>query len=136
LIKIWQEWLALYMTTYTYVRKKYCWILLRMRSVSDKNMQKVKTRILCCTIFFWAFMRQCGKLWYSHTGHRRQYNQENKWFSCWITKARTQTNTLRIFNTYSFSMVTMVVNETHCYIICISPVLFTSYNYGIMNYRW
>jgi hypothetical protein len=48
-------------------------ILLRMGNISDKFVEKVKTYILCSVAFFSKivpFMRKCGKIYYSQTGHR------------------------------------------------------------------
>jgi len=45
-----------------------------------KDIDKIKTHILCPVTFFtkiMSFMRQYGKIWYSWTGHRWQYNTEH-----------------------------------------------------------
>jgi len=47
-----------------------------MRNVKDKVVEKIKTHILCSLFSFSKivpFMRFCGKIRYSRTGHRRQY---------------------------------------------------------------
>jgi len=42
-------------------------ILLRMKNVSDKVVEKIKTHILYSVTFFFLkivpFMRQCGEIW-------------------------------------------------------------------------
>ena len=53
----------------------YRWIILRVRSVSDKIVEKIKTHILCWITFFSKsvpFQRQCEKIWQSQRGHRWQ----------------------------------------------------------------
>jgi hypothetical protein len=60
-----------------YIYDKIWWILLRMRSVSDKFVEKIKTHILCSPHFcskILPFMGSCEKVWYSQKGHRWQYN--------------------------------------------------------------
>jgi len=34
-----------------------CWILCRMRNVSDKSCIEIKTHILCSVAFFWKMLR-------------------------------------------------------------------------------
>jgi len=50
-------------------------VLLRMRNVSDKVVEKLEYHILCSITSFVKimFMRQCGKILQSWAGHRRQY---------------------------------------------------------------
>ena len=47
--------------------------LLTMKNVSDRICKENKTHILLSVTFFFSkiapFMRQCGKILYSHTGH-------------------------------------------------------------------
>jgi hypothetical protein len=53
------------------------WILSRMRNVSDKSCRENQNTHFMFNSFFpkiVPFMRQCGKIWYSRTGHRWQYN--------------------------------------------------------------
>ena len=52
-------------------------IFLRTRNISNKYAQKIKTHFVQQRLFFWKivpFMRYCGKIFYSRTGHRLQYN--------------------------------------------------------------
>jgi hypothetical protein len=52
------------------------WVLLRMRNVSDKSCRENQnTHFMFNNLFpkIVLFMRKCGKIWYSRTGHR-QYN--------------------------------------------------------------
>jgi len=46
-----------------------------------------------------SFMRQCGEIWYSHMGHRWQYNMSHAHF---IMGTQGYKRTLRICNTYCF----------------------------------
>jgi len=51
-------------------------VLFRKRNFSDKFVEEIKTHILCAITFLpkiVAVMWQCGKIWYSQTGHRWQY---------------------------------------------------------------
>jgi hypothetical protein len=72
-----------------------------------KVVEKDKTHILCSI----TFSRKSCRLWYNvgEYGTARQATDDNiiqhMRFACWITKA---TDTLRICNTYCFSMATMV----------------------------
>jgi len=53
------------------------WILLRMRNVPDKVVQKIKAHILCSTIFCSenrSFYDIMWKIWYSHTHHIWEHN--------------------------------------------------------------
>ena len=52
-------------------------VLLRMRNVSDKRSRENQNTHFMCYNFFLkivTFTRWCGKIWYSRTGHRGQYN--------------------------------------------------------------
>jgi hypothetical protein len=65
------------------------WILLRMRNVLDKFVEKLKTHILCSI----AFSRKSCRLWnkVEKYGTARQATDDNiirrMRFACWITKA-------------------------------------------------
>jgi hypothetical protein len=53
-----------------------CWIVLRMRNVSDKSCtENLNTHFMFNDGFtkIVPFMRKCGKIWYGQRGHRRQY---------------------------------------------------------------
>ena len=85
-----------------------CWILLRMRNVSDKSCRENQNTHFMFSNSFWKLC--C--LW--DNGEKycrpRQATDDNitrrMHTACWITKA---TYTLRIWNTYCFSMTTMVM---------------------------
>jgi hypothetical protein len=52
-------------------------ISLRMRNVSDENCGENQNTIFMSIIFFpkiMSFMRKCGKIWWSQTSQRWQYN--------------------------------------------------------------
>jgi len=51
-------------------------IILRMRNDSFEFCREKKTYFLFNTLYWklMPFMRQCGKIWKSQTGHRYQYN--------------------------------------------------------------
>jgi len=54
-------------------------ILLRLRNLSDKIVEKIETQIWGPINFFFfskivPFMRQCGKILYNRAGHRWQYS--------------------------------------------------------------
>jgi hypothetical protein len=65
------------------------WILLRMRNVPDKIVEKIKTHILCSK----TFSRKSFHLWdnVEKYGRARQFTDDNiirrMRFACWITKA-------------------------------------------------
>jgi len=47
-----------------------------MRNIPENFVVKIRTHILFSITFspyIVIVMRQCGKIWYSHTGHRWQY---------------------------------------------------------------
>jgi hypothetical protein len=53
------------------------WILVRMRNVSDKICRENQNTHFMLNNFFpkiAPFMRKCGKMWQSQTGHRWQHN--------------------------------------------------------------
>jgi len=52
-----------------------------------KVVVKNKTLSLC---YFVSFMVPCGKIWYSHTGHRRQYGTCTLWAGCPKLQTHTQ----------------------------------------------
>jgi hypothetical protein len=89
-----------------------CWILPRMRNVSDKVVEKIKTHNLCSVTFFpkiVPFMRQCVKIWHSQTGRRWQYNTAPPLS---VLDNYGYRYTLKICHTYRFCTVTMVT-RTH-----------------------
>jgi hypothetical protein len=76
-------------------------ILLRIRNVLTKVAEKIKMHFLCSTTFFFLkivpFIRQCGKIWYSHTGHRH-----NVVHALCILDTKSYGHTLKIYNTLAF----------------------------------
>jgi len=65
-----------------------------------------------------AFMRLCGKIWYSRTGHRWQYNTAN--VLCMLDNWGCR-NTLRIRNNYCFSTARTVRRSHRSNTICVIP---------------
>jgi len=57
-----------------------------MKNISNKNCRKSQNTHLVSSIFFFSkitmFMRLCGKVWYSQTGRRCQYNWRRKDTTC------------------------------------------------------
>jgi hypothetical protein len=51
-------------------------VLPRMRNTSDAFVEKIKTHFMFSNFFskIVLFIRSCGKIWYSQTGHTWQYN--------------------------------------------------------------
>jgi hypothetical protein len=83
-------------------------ILLRMRNLSHNICRENQnTQFMFSNIFpkVAPFMRKCGKIWYSQTGHRWQ----NTAYAalCVLDKYRYR-HILRICNTYCFSTATIV----------------------------
>jgi hypothetical protein len=80
--------------------------------LQTKIVEKIKTHDLCSI----TFSRESCRLWdnvekYCRTGQATYYNIIRRMrFACRITKARTQTHTIRC-NTYCFSTATMVTRE-------------------------
>jgi hypothetical protein len=91
-------------------------ILLRISEVSDRSWRENQHILFFITFSKNHIMRKCGTIWYSQTGQW----WETVWrmgIPCWTTEA---TDTLRICNTYSFSMATNVTRT------CLN-VLYTHY---------
>jgi hypothetical protein len=85
-----------------------CWIILRMRSISDKPCRENQNTILCPITLFRSSC-VCEIIWktrYSRTGHRWQ--NKRMCFACWITTP-THTRTILV--------------APQCYVIRTSPVL-------------
>jgi hypothetical protein len=82
----------------------------KMRNVSDRIVDKVKTHILF-SIYFFFFLEKCSvyeKVWKNMLKPERPTDGNiirRVCFACWITKA---IHTLRICNSYCFSTVTIV----------------------------
>jgi hypothetical protein len=72
-----------------------CWILLRMRHVVHRVVEKIETHILCLITYF----RESWSSWYSEEKYGRTWQvwDENitlrMRFACWITTAPTHTHT-------------------------------------------
>jgi hypothetical protein len=65
-------------------------------------------------------MWSCGKIWWSHTGHRWQYNTAH---ALWMLDNEDCTHTHTICNTYFFHGNNGYVNASQCYFIRILPFL-------------
>jgi hypothetical protein len=88
-------------------------ILLRMRNFADKRNSE---HILFSTkIFpkFVPFMRLCGKIQWHQRGHGRQYNTMQKRCALLLDN-KGYKHTLRICNTYFFSVPTIVTRTHRC----------------------
>jgi len=91
------------------------WILLKMRNVSDKIVQKIRTHILCS-----IFSRKSCHLWdnvkknihYSETWYMLQYNTRQK-TAVFMLNKQGHTQTLITFNIYCFSTVTLVYTNVN-----------------------
>jgi hypothetical protein len=64
------------------------WILLRMKNISEKVIEKIKTHILCSITFFRKSRRLCDSV--EKYGRAKQVRDDNvirlMRFACWITK--------------------------------------------------
>ena len=114
-IQIWQEWRALYMNTSRS-------ILLRIRNVSDKVVENIKTHILCSVTFF---PRISCRLWgnvekYVRAGQPADGNMAHA--HCMLDTEGYR-HTLRICKTYCFSTATVVARtrlDVTLYLHCLS----------------
>jgi hypothetical protein len=98
----------------------------RMRNVLDKSC--VENQETHFTLSKFCLFRKscrlwykCGRIWYSQTGYKWQYNTAHA--HCMLdTECYKHTN--RIYNTHCFSTVTMVRRTRLCVVfICTLPVL-------------
>ena len=88
-------------------------------------VEKTKRRILYSVLFFFfqktvLFLRLCGKIWYSHTGHTWRCNTAHA--LCMLDK-QCYRHALRICNTYCFStaaVVTVMCLSVTLYVHCLS----------------
>ena len=110
----------------------YSWILLQMRSISEKICRKIKTY----HVQYFIVWKSC-RLWdnMEKRGRTRQTTDgSTKWLICFVfptTKARihthTQTHTHTIFNTYCFSKVSIIrrmrINVTFTYVVCLVSLM-------------
>jgi hypothetical protein len=87
-------------------------ILLRMRNISDKLVQKMKTHILY-SVNFSGNCAVCDIMWKNVVRTDRQATNDNTTrrvqFACWITWS--QKHTLRVCNTYRFSTAIQVTRR-------------------------
>jgi hypothetical protein len=123
-IKIWQELRILYTQTYVYLY--FAQLFLTQEMFQKKKF--VKDFILYFSgghnfVFskIVPFIRECGKIWYSQTGHRWQYNATHA--LCMQDKYGYR-HTLRICNNYC--LATSKANTPQCYvythIACLVPI--------------
>ena len=102
-----------------------CWILLRMRNISNKFMEKIKTHILCSKTLF----RRSRLLWnsvvkYSTDGQATDGNViRSMLLECCITKG---TYTLIIIILIVFHGNSYCTNALHCYVSCTVFILLQS----------
>jgi len=83
-----------------------CWILLRLRSVSDKSCRENQSmHFMFDILFFFKNRSFYGKIWYRQTGHRWQYNTVHA--LCMLDNLCYE-HTLRICNNYSFPTATTI----------------------------
>jgi hypothetical protein len=64
------------------VGEEYRWVIFRMRNFSNKICRENQKKK--CVLYndyipkIVPFMRWCGKMWYSQTGHRWQYDVQKR----------------------------------------------------------
>ena len=84
------------MNTNIHFRSYIAQFFLEWEMFQTEFVDKIKTHILgsiTCLSKIVQFMKQCGKVLYSRTGHSRQYNMVHA-HACWIIKApHTHTHT-------------------------------------------
>jgi hypothetical protein len=73
------------------------WILLRMRIVSDRIIQKVKTYILCQEIFCSKIRAVCLIMWKKNAVQPERSQIRRTSFACWITTATYTHSAYAIF---------------------------------------
>ena len=129
MVKLWEEWQTLYMKTCLYILIIYHSFLLRMRHVSDKSCRENQNVHFMFSNFF--FRKSCC-LWHVEKSCRAR--QATYRWQCDMAHAlclldcRGYKQTLRIYNTYCFSMATVVIwMHLKYYIMCTFSVLFSSY---------
>jgi hypothetical protein len=104
------------------------WILLRMRNISGKGLEKITT----CVFFYVQWLYPANGVVYEilceNVVWAEQTTHDNKiWrlrFACWITKARLQTHTENILYLMLLHGNYGYVNAPQCYVIRTSPPLF------------
>jgi len=92
-------------------------VLIRMRNVSDRFMEKIKTRILCFILFFknravyeimWKNMLQPD---------RPQVKIWRLRFACWMFKATDTLSAYIIINDFPRQQQQCLTNAPQCYVI-------------------
>jgi len=103
-----------------------------MRNISEKKVVEKTTTHISRSITFpeknHDLMRQCGKTWYSQTGHNRwQYHAAH---ARGMLDTCSDRQSLRIYNTHCFSKATVVMHmrlnvtsQVHC-LSCLSYAYF------------
>jgi hypothetical protein len=94
-----------------YIFEHTSWIILSMRNVSDKTVQKIITHILWSVTFIrLPFIRSRGKLCYSQAGYILQYNMAHMLY---VLVDLGYRHIFTMCNTYCFSTATMVARKRH-----------------------
>jgi len=97
-------------------------IILRMRNISYKLVEKMKTHIVCSITFF--FRKSC-LLWHNVgiCGTAKQATNDNTTWLCMLDNWKPETHTQNMQHLSFFHGNTGYVNAPHYYVICILPVL-------------
>jgi hypothetical protein len=125
------------------------WILLIVRNVSGKVIEKIKTHFLFNNYFpkIVPFMRM-WKIWYNETDHRWQYNAARKDVICLpITKARIQIHTHRYLILFAFPWQQWLQERAkvlrYAFIICrvfkiavAAPICNSNENWQKVNWKY
>jgi hypothetical protein len=77
---IWQEWRALYMTTYVHLWRYLEELFLKWEMFQTEDVEWIKTHIFCSINVFWksCCLWECRKIWYSQPRHRWLFNSAPK----------------------------------------------------------
>jgi len=100
-------------------------ILLRMRNFSDKSCRENQNTFCVQWLFFLSkiepFMRKCGKIWYSQTGHRWQYG------ACALHAGylRLQTHTHSQYVLLIIFSTTIILDRSHLIVAYIHTLPFS-----------
>jgi hypothetical protein len=96
--------------------------MLEWEILQTKVVENIRTHILCSVTFFLIipFMRYCGEIWQSQTGHRWQYG------TCTLHAGylRLQTHTQNRWYLLLFCSKSGCTNMSQCCVVCTLPVLF------------
>jgi len=104
-------------------------VLLRMRNVSDKFINKIKTQILCSIIFCLKSFRLTGKLQNLVETDRPQITILRKRFECWTRKATNTRSEYTIRIAFTLQQWLQERVSMLCYMYNASFCLF-SYNFN------